>query len=353
MGIFHSVLFYLGTFIVIASFIPLVKNDFWIFRVFEYPRLQKLVLNAVVLISYAIFFLEHDYIDYGLLLALSVNMIYLFTLIYPFTIFAKKQIVDSKHPSGDRNIKLLIANVFQDNRQSAAYHKLISSCNADLVLMVETNQWWEDQMDSLTNNYPFQIKVPLENTYGMLLYSKFELIDGSVKYLVEDDIPSIETTVKLICGEFVKLYCLHPRPPVPQENPQSTERDKEILLVAKKAKESAIPALVIGDLNDVAWSYTTELFSKISELLDPRKGRGFFNSFNAKYFFLRFPLDHVFCSGDFSLTSIKRMKSCGSDHFPMCINLQLDPKVIHENEILIADAEDVEIFKEKVNKPTS
>jgi endonuclease/exonuclease/phosphatase (EEP) superfamily protein YafD len=352
MGTFQNILYYSGIFIVIASLVPLIRHDFWIFRVFEYPRLQKLTLNILILVVYASFFPIEATEDYILMVLLSLNLIYLCRQIFPFTVLAKKQIIQSDKPAGKRNIQLLIANVFQDNRKYAAYHQLIKNCNPDVVLMVETNQWWQDKMDSIGTEYPYQMKVPLENTYGMLLYSRLELVDGNVNYLVEDDIPSIETQVKLPSGELLKLFCLHPRPPVPQESMHSTERDKEILLVAKKAKESKYPAIVIGDLNDVAWSYTTELFSKISELLDPRKGRGFFNSFNAKYFFLRFPLDHVFCSADFTLTSIERMNSCGSDHFPMCINLQYDPKAIAEHDIPEADQEDKELFIEKVTADT-
>lgn len=352
MEVYQDILFYLGIFVVVASLVPLIRHDFWIFRVFEYPRLQKLTLNFLILVLYTSCFPMGTARDYILLILLMLNLVYLCWQIFPFTVLASKQVIESTRPVGQRNIQLLIANVFQDNRKYADYHQLIKKCSPDVILMVETNQWWQDKMDSLGSEYPYQIKIPLENTYGMLLYSKLELLDGSVKYLVEDDIPSIETEVKLPSGELLKLFCLHPRPPVPQENPQSTERDKEILLVAKKAKESRYPAIVIGDLNDVAWSYTTELFSKISELLDPRKGRGFFNSFNAKYFFLRFPLDHVFCSADFTLTSISRMNSCGSDHFPMCINLQYDPKAIAQNDIPTADQDDKELFREKVNAET-
>jgi endonuclease/exonuclease/phosphatase (EEP) superfamily protein YafD len=352
MGTLQNILYYSGIFIVIASLVPLIRNDFWIFRVFEYPRLQKLTLNLLILLLYGFIFAIKSNSDYTLMVLLSLNLIYLCRQIFPFTILAKKQVVQSSKPIGERNIQLLIANVFQDNRKYDAYLQLIGNCNPDVVLMVETNQWWQDKMDGISKDYPYQMKVPLENTYGMLLYSRLELLDANVRYLVEDDIPSIETEVRLPSGELLKLFCLHPRPPVPQENPHSTERDKEILLVAKKARESQYPAIVIGDLNDVAWSYTTELFSKISELLDPRKGRGFFNSFNARYFFLRFPLDHVFCSADFTLTSIRRMNSCGSDHFPMCINLQYDPKAIAEHEIPEADQDDQELFLEKVNADT-
>lgn len=110
------------------------------------------------------------------------------------------------------------------------------------------------------------------------------------------------------------------------------------------------PVVVMGDLNDVAWSYTTELFGKVSGLLDPRRGRGFFNSFNAKYFFLRFPLDHIFCSQDFALGGITRLSSCGSDHFPMCVELQYSPAAVAVNEKPQADTEDMRLAQEKIEK---
>ena len=347
-----GIVFYLSIFIIVATVIPLIRHDFWIFRVFEYPRLQKLFVNTVLLVVTPVFFFPQDVSGQIVLAALAINLVYLCYLVYPFTPFASKQIIKSTKPEGPNNIKLLIANVYQENNKCDDYHALIKKCDPDILLMVETNQWWQDKMDSIGNVYPHQLKVPLENTYGMLLYSKLELLDGAVKFLVEDDIPSIEVNVKLRSGQLIKLYCLHPQPPVPQENPRSTERDKEILLVAKKAKESDLPVLVMGDLNDVAWSYTTELFTKVSGLLDPRRGRGFYNSFNAKYFFLRFPLDHIFCSTDFSLTSLKRMNSCGSDHFPMCANLQFDPKAEAHNEELVATPEDEELAEEKINADT-
>ncbi|WP_432709304.1 endonuclease/exonuclease/phosphatase family protein [Pedobacter sp.] len=307
------------------------------------------MLNALVLVMTVWFFPTSlsERIVGGLLL---LNFIYLLYLVLPFTPFSKKQIMRSRHLAGKNNIKLLIANVYQDNRQSDAYHELIKECDPDVILLVETNRWWAERMDSISDAYPHQLKEPLENTYGMMLYSRLELFGGSVNYLVEADVPSIEVNVKLLSGQLVKLFCLHPQPPVPQENPRSTERDKEILLVAKKAKRSKIPVLVAGDLNDVAWSYTTELFGKISGLLDPRRGRGFFNSFNAKHFFLRFPLDHIFCSTDFTLTSIKRMQSCGSDHFPMFVDFQYDPvaEVIQEEPEVAKD--DVELADEKLTK---
>jgi endonuclease/exonuclease/phosphatase (EEP) superfamily protein YafD len=146
---------------------------------------------------------------------------------------------------------------------------------------------------------------------------------------------------------------VHPTPPVPGENMYSTERDKELLLVAKEVKENNVPTIVVGDLNDVAWSYTTNLFTKISGLLDPRKGRGFFNTFHAKYPFLRFPLDHVFCSTDFKLVQLRRLENFSSDHFPILIALQYEMNADNEQEEPVADQQEIELAQEKIAKDTN
>jgi endonuclease/exonuclease/phosphatase (EEP) superfamily protein YafD len=335
-------------FLILSTVIPFIRDDHWVFRVFEYPRLQKLILNIALLVLIATVYFPTGTVSVLVTVALLANALYLCYLVFPFTWFGKKQLVNSSKPEGDQNIKILIANVYQYNRRANDYLQLIDQCDPDVVLMVETDNWWKQQMDVLSSRYPFQLHKPLENTYGMLLYSRLELLDGAIRFLVEDDIPSVEANVRLPSGQLVKLFCLHPKPPVPQESARSTERDKEILLVAEKARNCKLPVLVAGDLNDVAWSYTTELFIKMSGLLDPRRGRGFFNSFHARYPFLRFPLDHIFCSPDFSLSSIQRMNSCGSDHFPICINLQYDPRAEIVNDQPEPSQEDKELAKEKV-----
>jgi len=347
-----DLILYLTLFLALTTLIPLVRHDFWVFRVFEYPRLQKLFLNAVFILVLLICYIPFDLNIQISLAILLLNLGYLLYQIIPFTVLGKKEIISSTKASNGNNVRLLIANVYQYNDKFDDYLELIKNCDPDLALFVETDSLWQQKLDKIKTDYPHTLSIPLSNTYGMLLYSKLALKNGSINYLVEDDIPSIEVDVELRSGQMVKLFCLHPQPPVPQENPRSTERDKEILLVGKKAKNCKIPVIVIGDLNDVAWSYTTDLFAKTSQLLDPRKGRGFYNSFNAKYFFLRFPLDHIFCSADFTLSSIKRMPSCGSDHFPMCVELQYNPKAEAENEVPEATVQDKKLANEKINADT-
>jgi endonuclease/exonuclease/phosphatase (EEP) superfamily protein YafD len=90
------------------------------------------------------------------------------------------------------------------------------------------------------------------------------------------------------------------------------------------------------------------LFQDVSGLLDPRIGRGFYNTFHAKYFFLRFPLDHVFHSNDFRLVHFRRLAYFGSDHFPVYIELSYEADAAGEQERLHASEEQKVEAQEKI-----
>ena len=84
--------------------------------------------------------------------------------------------------------------------------------------------------------------------------------------------------------------------------------------------------------------------------LDPRIGRGFFNSYNANTPLLRYPLDHVFHSDHFRLVELKRCEKVGSDHFPMLIELSYEPDAVVEQEAEAPRPGDHEEAEEKLEE---
>ncbi len=345
----------LGSFLIIFTFLPFIRNDFWTFRVFEYPRIQKLVLSILWICLWAIHADFNNTTLWIYFILLTINTVYLLYQILPFTPIGKKQVYKATNIDDQNSIKVMISNVFEDNKNYTGCLNVIKSNNPDLLLLLETSHKWDQETISLEKEYPNHVKIPIDNTYGMLLYCKFPIHNAEVKYLVESEIPSIDCKVELPSGQLIQVYAVHPTPPVPNENPRSTERDKELLMVAEKAKNCELPVIVIGDLNDVAWSYTTELFLKMSELLDPRRGRGFYNTFHAKQPLLQFPLDHAFISADFKLRDLKKLDNYDSDHYPIFVHIQFEKTAESEQEDnqLDATADDKEMAAEKRNANTS
>ena len=202
------------------------------------------------------------------------------------------------------------------------------------MLLTETNQKWADAINKgLRGQYKYRIGIPLENTYGMLLFSRFKLDNPKIKFMVEDTIPSIHTRLILDSKDTLQIFAIHPAPPTPQHNPSSVDRDAEMMKIAKLSKNSELPVIVLGDFNDVAWSETTRLFQKVSGLLDLRKGRGLFNTYNAKSLVMRWPLDHVFTSPEFRMENVHLGESIESDHFPFFTQLSFEPNLAKEQEL--------------------
>ena len=306
------------------SFWSLIPRDEWWFRGADFPRLQLLVLGFITFI----FFIAWDHpwsnITQIIFIALIAALIYQLKMVLPYTFLWKKQVqkVAEEQLNPDRQIALLVSNVLTPNTKYHLLLEQIERLQPDVVLTLETDQTWQNELAVIEKDYPYCVAVPLDNLYGMHLYSKLELKDTKVKFILSDEIPSIHTTVTLRSGHDVQLYCLHPKPPSPTEAKDSTLRDAELLIVGDQIKDLDESCIVMGDLNDVAWSRTTRLFQRISGLLDPRVGRHYVNTFHADYPLLRWSLDHVFHSTDFALVHMERVAHIGSDHFPVYVVLQ-------------------------------
>ena len=335
----------------IPTLASLTRFDQWWVRGFDFPRLQICFLIILVLsFDLFVFSFEENWqlILVGLLFA---TFLYQIKKIIPYTRLGHKQVLRFQGHDPQSLVSVLVSNVLTPNKRSDKLLAVIHEEQPDIILTLETDKRWENELSVLEKDYPYTVKIPQDNLYGMHLYSRLELKDIEVKYLISDEIPSIHGYVLLGSGHKIRISCLHPKPPSPTEDDTSTDRDAELLLVGKELDVDNESVLVFGDLNDVAWSRTTRLFQKISGLLDPRRGRGFYNTYNSKHFFLRWPLDHVFHSRDFTLVALKRLRSIESDHFPIFIKLNYEPRAtILQDDTDPLEEEEAEWADEKIDK---
>ena len=338
-------LYILTGLLLLMTLLPIFRFEVWWIRGWDFPRLQLAIVGLVIFMAQILFLDLSSSVNLVMTGVVIVCLAYQSWWILPYTRIYPKEVVAAPHHRSEDTIRIIAANVLTTNRNANALLDLVYQYKPDILVTVETDKWWQKRLDILENDYPYTQKYPLNNFYGMHVYSTLKLKNAETAFLVEEDKPSIHATVILPSGKTVRIHFLHPAPPSPTENEKSSERDAELVIVAKSVAEEEGAVIVTGDLNDVAWSDTTRLFRKISGLLDPRVGRGMYNTFHAGYWFLRWPLDHIFHSKHLTFSSLKVLPHIGSDHFPILVEL-----VYHEadeQEGIKADADDHEWAEEK------
>jgi endonuclease/exonuclease/phosphatase (EEP) superfamily protein YafD len=317
----------LGLWVVSGTVLNLSRHPHWYIRGWDFPRPVIVALAALAGVPYAAVFASGAWYDWTFLGALALCVAWQVYNILPYTALAPKQVERARRPSPETRVRLVTSNVLIENDQHRRWLEVVTAARPDVILALEIDGAWERSLRVLERDYPHVIREPLDNAYGMGLFSRLPLRHGRLEYMVEPGIPSVHVEVQLPGGAWFTLHGMHPRPPEPQTDHHSTERDAELQLLARRiAGAGDRPTIVLGDLNDVAWSYTTQLFLRESRLLDPRLGRGFYNTFSANSRIFRFPLDHVFHSAHFKLVELQRLAHVGSDHFPMLIELSYEPE---------------------------
>ncbi|NMT63870.1 hypothetical protein [Marinobacter orientalis] len=76
----------------------------------------------------------------------------------------------------------------------------------------------------------------------MLVYSRLEIIDPEIRFILMDSIPSMHMQVKLPSGDRVFVHFVHSDPPNPEFAKETTERDAEVLIVGREMAKREGPA---------------------------------------------------------------------------------------------------------------
>jgi endonuclease/exonuclease/phosphatase (EEP) superfamily protein YafD len=317
-----------GLWLVSGTLLNFSSHPHWYIRGWDFPRVVTAALALVVAAAWA-WTCDWQWWDWVFLASLAGVVVIQVWNIYPYTPLARQQVLRTER--GDdvpTSLRLVATNVQMEHREFDKWRDVISAADADVILAVEVDDtWMERAVRPLIADWPHVIGEPAGQPLRHGDAEPAGTGEPGDPPDVQEDVPSIHCGVRLKSGDVINLHCLHPRPPEPLDNQDSTPRDAELVLVGRAIGDDPAgpPTIVTGDLNDVAWSHTTRLFLRLSGLLDPRIGRGFFNSYNAKNPLFRFPLDHFFHSNDFRLIELRRLDFVGSDHFPMYLALSYAP----------------------------
>lgn len=318
--IFFYFIVFISCLVILASLLSLFYDlPYWYSKVLDFPRLQYLILATLCLILVAGLMRKWKWpsilLVAGLLTAIYIQAV----RIYPYW-FGDKAVPDvSENFSEEDSFSLLLMNVLITNRESDKILEAVRTADPDILLAMEVDQWWVEELAILKEDYPYVMEQPNDEAYGMALYSKLPLNEKQLKYLKHKNVPSFHTRVQLRSGKEFMLHAVHPVAPMPSDKyPDNVgEAEVELLAVGDMVANENIPAIVAGDFNDVSWSRTGRLFEDSGDLRNVRIGRGLYNSFDANSRIMRWPLDHFFVTKEFQLADLQTLGKVGSDHFPV------------------------------------
>lgn len=334
----RKILFYIviviSTLLILASLLSLIYDiPKWYLKILDFPRLQQFLGSVLMLIGFITLNKRWKFASIALSLGLLGAIFIHFSIISPYLIGEK--VVPSIQESAvnpKNTVEIVLANVLITNKNSSKFLKTIDISNPDLILVMEVDSWWVKQLQVLKEQYPHTMEYPLDNAYGMALYSKFPLSETEIQFLSHSKVPSFNVVVNLPAGNSFRFHGVHPVAPFPSDKypdnigKKGEKEEKEVALkkVGKLVSKNELPTIVAGDFNDVSWSNTSRLFGQNGNLKDVRIGRGLFNTFDAQSMIMRWPLDHFFVSEGIAVVEFERLPKIGSDHFPLLARFQID-----------------------------
>lgn len=154
----------IGSIGLLMTLLPLSKADHWWIRIFDYPRLQITFFLMLGIIFFVFFYSGQKWKKTAWLSVLALALIHQVTWIFPYTIFAEEQ-VKAVEKEGYPSIKLLMANVLMENRNSQQLHEIIRREQPDIILLLEPDTWWQHQFTTLHGDYPYHILQPQPKQY--------------------------------------------------------------------------------------------------------------------------------------------------------------------------------------------
>lgn len=304
-----------------TSFLALYHHPKWWYRIFEVLQ-PYLAVTALLFIVGLLLLADWNILKFFVLGLLLFNLAKHLQVVLPYTRLFKPEI--EEHPEAIPDISVLVINVLLRNQNTQALKELVEREQPDLLLLVEYTAYWHNQTPQLLTDYPYQVVKTMENGFGIALFSKIPLINPTIEYLVDPKVPSIHAEAKITKqGRTINFIGTHPSPPVPWERGNTKQKDLEIFKISSIVQENKHPTIVAGDFNDANWSIALLTFKNASKLFDPRRGRGFYNTFHATNPLINYPIDHIYVSQHFLLTEFKRVKLKGSDHFGLIAGLKL------------------------------
>ena len=220
---------------------------------------------------------------------------------------------------GKYEISVATVNVRFRNDEHDLALEWLKANPADVVLVQEVTAAWAAALATMRQQYPQQKFLPREDTYGIALLSRWPLDQVVAVDFARDGLPSVVARVN-VQGRQVLIVGLHTHWPLLRGLQRS--RDLVLMQAAAMSRLSSTPTVLLGDLNLTPYAPAFRRLVDRSGLKDAFAGRAWRPTWQAGFWPLALPLDHVLVPRDSCVVSAQIGADIGSDHRPVLVRLR-------------------------------
>lgn len=218
-----------------------------------------------------------------------------------------------------RPLKILLANVFFDNHQVDALHKLIQDQAPDLVVLQEANRDQIQMMQTFGQEFPYSFRPPEFTSFGLGLWSRYPIQQARFLLLADAELPSLSGTLDM-GSQQIHLFTTHLSSPIRKP---AIYRNRQLNALGQHLKAQT-NSLVLGDFNTSMWSPFYQALESQTGLANCRLGFGVLPSWPAQLpTWARIPIDQCLISPNLHIKEIFLGNNIGSDHLPLIITVMI------------------------------
>jgi endonuclease/exonuclease/phosphatase (EEP) superfamily protein YafD len=212
------------------------------------------------------------------------------------------------------------ANAWFASTDHAALVAWLGRSDADIIALQEITPQWALALEPLARTYPYRKVIPRDDPYGIALLSRWPIDDAQPVAFSGDGMPSLVANVD-VHGRKLQVITLHTRWPVVPE--LQVARDRALRQAAALALTQPESTILLGDLNLTPYAPAFARLLSESGLRDAFAGEAWRPTWQAGFWPLALPIDHVLVPRGSCVTGHEIGPYLGSDHRPLQVTLLL------------------------------
>ncbi|MCH8243475.1 MAG: endonuclease/exonuclease/phosphatase family protein [Planctomycetes bacterium] len=215
------------------------------------------------------------------------------------------------------SLRCVLFNVNTANVRHADVAAFLQRSDADVIMLLETDDIWLSAMREALDEYPYSAAAPRKDNFGIGLFSKLPIV-GGIEAMGAVGLPAIRATL-IKDGCELTLVGVHAVPPKSAE--YAALRNDLFDSLAGSVPRVDGPVVLLGDLNATPWSpYFHDLLARTG-LSDGRRGFGIKATWPSFLGPFGIPIDHCLVSDDVIVEDFQLGPSAGSDHRAVVVDL--------------------------------